>query len=107
MPAEVDIEELARVRDAGAIALIDVRRPDEYEEFHVPGAVLIPLNELPDRVAELPEVSPLYIICRTGARSAIAAEFLAEQKIEAINVAGGTLAWMKAGNDVVTGSDPS
>ncbi|HTN79389.1 MAG TPA: rhodanese-like domain-containing protein [Acidimicrobiales bacterium] len=107
MAAEVDIEELARVRYAGAIALIDVRRRDEYEEFHVPGAVLIPLDELPDRLHELPPVSPLYIICRTGARSGVAADFLAEQQIEAINIAGGTLAWMRAGNDVVTGADPT
>jgi len=95
------------VRYAGAIALIDVRRRDEYEEFHVPGAVLIPLDELPDRLHELPPVSPLYIICRTGARSGVAADFLAEQQIEAINIAGGTLAWMRAGNDVVTGADPT
>ena len=107
MPTEVDIDELARVRDTSQIALIDVRQPHEYEEFHVPGAVLIPLNELPERLAELPSVSPLYIICRTGARSAVAAEFLGEQKVEAINVAGGTLAWMNAGNEIATGADPS
>ncbi len=107
MPPEVDIDELARVRDTGELALIDVRQPDEYEEFHVPGAVLIPLNELPERLADLPSVSPLYIICRTGQRSAIAAEFLGEQKVDAINVAGGTLAWMKAGNEIATGADPS
>ena len=89
------------MRASGEIALIDVRRPDEYEEFHVPGA------ELPDRLAELPAVSPLYIICRTGARSAIAAEFLGEQKLDAINVAGGTLAWMDAGNDITTGTNPT
>ena len=107
MPAEVDIDELARVRDSGNVALIDVRRRDEYEEFHVPGAVLIPLDELPDRLGELPPVSPLYIICRTGHRSGIAAEFLAEQQIEASNVAGGSLAWMKSGKEIATGSDPA
>jgi rhodanese-related sulfurtransferase len=107
VPAEVDIDELARVRDSGNVALIDVRRRDEYEEFHVPGAVLIPLDELPDRLGELPPVSPLYIICRTGHRSGIAAEFLAEQQIEAINVAGGSLAWMKSGKEIATGSDPA
>jgi len=107
VPAEVDIDELARVRDAGDIALIDVRRRDEYEEFHVPGALLIPLDELPDRLAELPSVSPLYIICRTGHRSGIAADFLSEQKLEAINVVGGSLAWMKSGKEIATGSDPA
>ena len=106
MHAEIDVAELARLRAAGEVALVDVRRPDEYEEGHVSGAQLIPLDELPDRVAELPGVTPLYLICRSGSRSAVAADFLAEQQIEAVNVAGGTLAWMREGNDVVTGSNP-
>ena len=106
MHAEIDVAELARLRAAGDVALVDVRRPDEYAEGHVSGAQLIPLDELPDRVAELPGVTPLYIICRSGSRSAVAADFLAEQQIEAVNVAGGTLAWMREGNDVVTGSNP-
>ncbi len=84
-----------------------MRRPDEYEEGHVPGALLIPLNELPDRVGELPPASPLYVICRSGNRSAIAVDFLADQRIEAINVAGGTLAWVRAGNDVIAGAEPA
>jgi rhodanese-related sulfurtransferase len=105
--SEIDVDELVRLRAAGDVALVDVRRPDEYEEGHVSGAQLIPLDELPDRVAELPDESPLYIICRSGSRSAVAADFLAEQQIEAVNIAGGTLAWVRAGNEVVTGSRPS
>jgi rhodanese-related sulfurtransferase len=104
--AEVDVEELVRVREAGAVSLVDVRRPEEYEEGHVDGAVLIPLQDLPDRIDELPP-GPLYVICRSGSRSATAVDFLAEQHIEAINIAGGTLAWVRAGHDVVTGTDPS
>ena len=106
MTAEVDVEELVRAREAGAVSLVDVRRPDEYEEGHVAGAVLIPLQELPDRMSELP-APPFYVICRSGSRSATAVDFLAEQHIEAINIAGGTLAWVRAGHDVVTGTDPS
>ncbi len=106
MTAEVDVDELVRVRAAGAFSLVDVRRPEEYEEGHVAGAVLIPLHELPDRIAELPP-SPLYVICRSGSRSATAVDFLAEQHIDAINIAGGTLAWVRAGYDVVTGAEPS
>ena len=68
------------------------------------GAQLIPLDELPDRAAELP-VTPLYLICRSGSRSAVAADFLAEQQIEAVNVAGEP-SRMREGNDVVTGSNP-
>ena len=106
MHAEIDVAELARLRAAGDVALVDVRRPAEYEEGHVSGAQLIPLDELPDRVAELPSVTPLYIICRSGSRSAVAADFLAEQQIEAVIVAGGTLAWVREGNEVITGANP-
>jgi rhodanese-related sulfurtransferase len=49
----------------------------------------------------------LYVICRTGARSAAAVEFLTEMQIDAINIAGGTKAWAEAGNDVVVGPDPT
>ena len=51
---EVDIEAFA-ARHAAGVTVIDVREPDEYEEAHVPGATLIPLGEVPDRVAEVPE----------------------------------------------------
>jgi len=93
---EIDVDELYTHHQAGA-AVVDVREPDEYAEAHVPGALLIPLGEVPERLAELPESRPLYLICRSGARSARAGEFLAGQGYEVVNVAGGTLAWIDAG----------
>ena len=101
--AEIDVDELASRLERGA-ALIDVRQPDEYEEARVPQAVLIPLAELPDRVGELPTDAPLVIICRSGARSMRACEFLAGSGVEAANVAGGTLAWIDSGREVATGA---
>jgi rhodanese-related sulfurtransferase len=106
VPAEIDIYTLEDAQAAGTVGLIDVRQPDEYVDGHVPGAVLLPLNDLPDRLAELPAERPVYVICRTGARSAAAVEFLTEMHVDAINVAGGTKAWVEAGNDVVVGPDP-
>ena len=99
--AEVDVAELARARDAGA-ALLDVRRTEEYETAHVPGAVLIPLDQLPQRLGEVPD-GELYVICQGGGRSARAVQFLALQGREATNVAGGTRAWIEAGQPVATG----
>ncbi len=99
---EIDVEELERLH-AGGAPVIDVRQPDEYEEGHVPGAVLIPLAEVPDRVAEIPADGTALIICRSGGRSLKAAEFLAGQGIVTTNVAGGTLAWIDAGKPTVTG----
>jgi molybdopterin-guanine dinucleotide biosynthesis protein A/rhodanese-related sulfurtransferase len=99
---EIDVDELARRHAEGAYVL-DVRRPDEYEEAHVPGAVLVPLDQLPDRQGELPKDRPLLVICRSGARSATAVEALSAAGYDATNVAGGTLAWIEAGNPVAEG----
>jgi rhodanese-related sulfurtransferase len=99
---EISVDELAARLDAGAF-LLDVRQPAEYEAAHVPGAQLIPLGEVPDRLGEIPRGDDLLVICRTGARSLAAAEFLEQQQIPAANVAGGTLAWIDSGRDVVTG----
>ena len=102
---EIDVKELAVLRESGA-TLIDVRKPHEYEEFHVPGAVLIPLDELVERVEEVPDVDRVYVICRTGARSARAVEFLNKSGYDTVNVVGGSLAWVEAGQPVVSGAEP-
>jgi rhodanese-related sulfurtransferase len=100
---EISTDELAVRLDARAFVL-DVRQPDEYESGHVPGAHLIPLAEVPDRLGELPAGQELLVICRSGARSLAAAEFLVQQDIPAVNVAGGTLAWIESGREVVRGT---
>ena len=101
---EVDVNELAALRDAGA-PLIDVRQPDEYEEFHVPGAQLIPLDQLVERMDEVPAVDRVYVICKTGGRSAKAVELLNGNGYDTVNVAGGSLAWVEAGHPVATGAE--
>ena len=101
---EIGIDELEPRREQGAF-LLDVRRDDEYAEGHVPGAVLIPLDQLAGRWQEVPE-GDVLVICRSGARSAAAARALNEAGRTATNVAGGTLAWIAAGHPVVTGPDP-
>lgn len=95
-PTEIDVDELAARLDRGA-ALIDVRRPDEHEVAHLPEAMLIPLDQVPDRLDDVPPAEEVLVICRSGARSAAACEFLATNGIRAINVAGGMLAWIDSG----------
>jgi rhodanese-related sulfurtransferase len=102
---EIDIAELARLR-ADGVPLIDVREPDEYTEAHVPGATLVPLASVPDNLDRVPAEGPVYVICAKGGRSAKAAEFYRAQGIDAINVAGGTTAWVDAGQPVSTGMEP-
>lgn len=103
---EVEVDVLARLHGGGA-TVIDVRQPEEYEAGHVPGATLVPLDELPDRVAEVPRSGPVYVICRSGGRSLRAAEFLLDRGVNATNVAGGTMAWIDAGHPVDTGGPAS
>jgi rhodanese-related sulfurtransferase len=102
---EIDIAALARLRAEG-VPLIDVREVDEYTAAHVPGATLIPLGTVPDNLAQVPTDGAVYVICARGARSLKAAEFYRAQGIDAVNVAGGTTAWVDAGEPVSTGMDP-
>jgi rhodanese-related sulfurtransferase len=102
---EVSVSELAAAMQAGA-RVVDVRETDEYEAGHVPGAIHIALGTVPQQLGAFAGDSPLYIICRSGGRSMRACEFLAQQGVGAVNVAGGTLGWIDEGGAVVTGSQP-
>ena len=102
---EIDIDEFARRREQGA-PVIDVREPDEYQEAHVPGATLIPLATVPDRLGEVPAEHDVLVICKSGARSMRAAEFLTANGINATNVAGGTMAWIDSGRPIADGDEP-
>ena len=101
---EIDVDELAERREQGVV-LIDVRNPDEFESFRVPGARLIPLPEVPERIEEIPDGETVYVICLTGSRSARAVEFLNRQGHETVNVRGGSRAWMEAGRPVESGPE--
>lgn len=92
---EIGVAELAEMMSDG-MALIDVREPDEYVEARVPGAVLIPLDTIPERIGDLPD-QHLYMICALGGRSLKAAEYLTAHGWTCTNVAGGTNGWVEAG----------
>lgn len=103
---EIDVVTLSRLHAEG-VTIIDVRNPDEYETAHVPGALMISLPELPERVDDIPESGPLYLICAVGARSRRASEFLVScGRDDVTNVAGGTNAWIQAGYQTTTGPNP-
>lgn len=102
---EIDVDEAAR-RLAAGTPVVDVREPGEYREGHVPGAVLIPLGQVPDRVGDFPDTGEVLVVCRSGGRSHRAAEHLRSQGIDAVNVAGGTLGWIDAGHPVEPGDEP-
>jgi len=76
--------------------LVDVRQPDEYRQGHIPGAVLIPLGQIPERMDELPVDRDIIFYCRSGKRSQGAALFTGSRPYVAgtvFNLVGGILAW--------------
>ncbi|MFO0349993.1 MAG: rhodanese-like domain-containing protein [Alphaproteobacteria bacterium] len=78
------------------VHLIDVREPQEFnaELGHAPGAVLVPLGTLPQRLGEIRKDKPVALICRSGARSARATLFLRQNGFDRVaNVSGGMLRW--------------
>jgi rhodanese-related sulfurtransferase len=106
VPLEVDLDTFAAALAAGA-PVLDVRNPDEYETAHVPGAVLIPLDQLSARQEEIPAGDPLYVICAVGGRSLMAATALVNAGYRAVSVTGGTNGWIERGEAVVTGARPA
>jgi len=84
--------------------LLDVRTPEEYAAGHIAGAKLIPVQELAERMAEVPRDRQVYVYCRSGRRSSRAAEMLAKAGFSRIeNVAGGIIAWQAAGYPIERG----
>lgn len=100
---EIDVETLAGLLASGCV-VVDVREDDEFAGGHVPGALHVPLGDVPDRVGEIPAGGTVYVVCAMGGRSARAAEFLRANGIDAVNVAGGTQGWIESGREVQRGS---
>lgn len=94
---EIEVTDLARWRNEGRdIVLLDVRTPQEYQIARIEGAILIPLQELPDRLNELDTASMIVAQCHGGVRSAQAVHFLRQHGFaKTRNLAGGIDAWSR------------
>ena len=88
--------------------LLDVREIDEWAAGHVPDATHIPLGQLGARTAELPADQQIYVICRSGVRSARAAQALNGAGWQAVNVGGGPVLHAAAGRPMTadSGAEP-
>ncbi|MFJ5675484.1 rhodanese-like domain-containing protein [Streptomyces sp. NPDC093097] len=87
--------------------LLDVREDDEWAAGHAEGALHIPMSEFVSRYGELTETAPengeIFVLCRSGGRSAQVTQYLVQQGLDAVNVAGGMQAWEAAGRPVSDG----
>ena len=95
-PHEVGLDDFAAAHSQGAY-VVDVREADEVAGGRVPGAVHIPMNDVPARIAELPRDAPFFVICAAGGRSRQVVDHLRAEGLPAINVAGGTGGWAQRG----------
>ena len=89
-------EARAYLRDhaEGDYTLLDVRQPGEYAKQHLPGAMLLPLPDLSDRIDELAPKKPVLAYCAVGGRSRAAAQYLSENGFAAVySLKGGIKAW--------------
>jgi rhodanese-related sulfurtransferase len=84
--------------------LLDVREQDEWDAGHAPQALHIPMSELAGRLEELPADQAVYVICRSGGRSARVTEYLNGNGWDATNVDGGMQSWELAGKALVNES---
>ena len=101
--AQMTVDELASRLEAGLgeVAVVDVREPYEWRSGVIPGARLISMGSVPDRLHELDREQPVAIVCARGVRSAQVAAWLGQQGFEQLhNVPGGMALWLGAGRPV-------
>ncbi len=103
LPDEITVAQAAEMRSKGAF-LLDVRQPEEWQQFHIPGATLIPLGDLPARLKEVPRDREVVVVCRTGHRSAQGRDILRNAGYTRVtSMAGGVTQWQAQGLEIAAG----
>ncbi len=96
---ETTVDRLAAALDRDGI-VVDVREPAEFREGHVPGATNIPMGQLTARLGEINPNRAVHVVCASGNRSSAMADVLTANGFDAVNVAGGTSAWIRSGRPI-------
>ena len=102
---EIEASQLAEKIAAG-FKVVDVREVDEYTDGHIPGAIHVPLQTVPDNLESFRSDQDVFVVCQVGGRSGKACQYLIDQGVtNIVNVAGGTSGWILLGNGVKSGTD--
>ncbi len=104
---EIQAKDLFDMMASQPLLLVDVRNDDEVARGIIPSAVHIPLAMLPVQYEPLTKIENVVFYCHSGVRSAHAAAFASSKGCNAYNLAGGVLAWAKAGYTFVSKGDES
>ncbi|CAH8771239.1 rhodanese-like domain-containing protein [Paenibacillus dendritiformis] len=86
--------EANQMLNAAKVRCVDVREPEEYADGHIPGAVNVPLSELPERRSELDPAQEWIVVCQAGGRSTRACQYLSSIGYDRLhNMSGGMNDW--------------
>lgn len=96
MYKSISLSELEKLLNESDIHLVDVREADEYEAGHIPGASHLPLSGFPENIDALSKDKKHYLICASGGRSGMAADYLSQEDYDVVNVEGGMMKWQGA-----------
>jgi rhodanese-related sulfurtransferase len=96
-PNRVDATRTAELLKRGEVVVLDVRENVEWKEGRIPGALHIPLAQVPFRGHELPRDTTIVTVCRSGHRSGLVARGLRHAGYQVENLDGGMKAWARAG----------
>jgi phage shock protein E len=100
---DVDVSQAAQIVDQRDAIILDVRTPQEYAAGHLPGAININVEspDFAERVSGLDESTEILVYCRTGNRSAVATDQMADLGFTALaDLQGGIEAWAAAGETI-------
>ncbi len=101
LPVDVDVQTVEKLRANPNVLVLDVREDTEYAGGHIPGAVLLPLGQIPNRLNDIPKDKTVIAVCRSGHRSNQATQLLRQQGFDNVhNMLGGMNAWAQAGLEI-------
>jgi rhodanese-related sulfurtransferase len=91
----ISSDEAKKLIDNKEVVVLDVRTPEEYQDGHIPNALLVPLQELENKLNDLDKTEPYLVVCRSGNRSTQASEILTSNSFTNIyNMTGGMNSWV-------------
>ena len=101
LPYNITVDQTYAAMQSGEVFVLDVREQSEYNDGHIPGVTLIPMNSIPNRLDEIPTDQQVIVTCRSGNRSSQVAAYLVNAGFKNIhNMEGGIVEWQSAGYPV-------
>ncbi len=104
LPVSISVQEAYSLREEGAY-ILDVRSQAEWQEIHIPGSTLIPLEQLESRLTELPTDAKIVVVCRSGNRSTEGRDLLLNTGFSLVtSMEGGVTSWQSKGYETISGN---